>query len=192
MVLAVCPTFKDFFGSFSFQTLLAFIGALAWLPWLVERCQEPKIFGRVISYALNDGNFNHRNGILHFFKLSITTANQNIHIKELKISVKYPGDENWYKGKIFWGRYSSWLLDDIGTLKQLIIPPDQFIGFTNFLAKDKTNFYYLTFIVENRPFGMFEKVKFDFSNFKDGLVSFEIDGAKIDNDEILFDDSIWR
>ncbi len=60
------------------------------------------------------------------------------------------------------------------------------------LEKDKSNFYYVTFLVEHPKIEEFEKIKFDFINHKDDKKSFEILNTEINSDRMLFDDNIWK
>jgi hypothetical protein len=72
------------------------------------------------------------------------------------------------------------------------LPSENFLGFTNVLEKDKSNFYHLTFLIENKKFEHFESLKFVFTNYKNKSRSIEISNKEINNDVILFDDSIWE
>lgn len=129
---------------------------------------------------------------MYFFKLSISCINKNFNIKTIDIFVKYPNSNEWKKGSIFWARTSSWVISNGQPSKQLTLPNDNFLGFINVLEKDKSNFYYLTFLVEHPQLEEFEKIKFEFINHKNDKKSFEILHKEINGDRMLFDDSIWK
>ncbi|WP_406845105.1 hypothetical protein [Flavobacterium soyae] len=175
----------------SWETVIAVIGALAWLPWIFDKCSSSRIYGNVISYVLNGGTFNNKEGLLYFFKLSISCINKNVNIKSIDIYVKYPNTSEWKRGSIFWARTSTWTINNDEPQKKLTLPNDNFLGFINVLEKDKSNFYYLTFLVENTELQEFEKIKFEFVNHKNSKKSVEISREEIDEDRMLFDDSIW-
>ena len=176
----------------SWETVIAVIGALAWIPWIFEKLSTSKIYGNVISYILNSGKFNDKEGLMYFFKLSISCINKNFNIKSINILVKYPNSDEWKKGSVFWARTSSWIINNGEPSKQLTLPNDNFLGFINVLEKDKSNFYYVTFLVEHNQLEEFEKIKFEFINHKDDKKSFEILSKEMNSDKILFDDSIWK
>lgn len=176
----------------SWETVIAVIGALAWIPWIFEKLSRSKIYGNVISYILNSGKFNNKEGLMYFFKLSISCINKNFNIKSINILVKYPNSDEWKKGSVFWARTSSWVINNGEPSKQLTLPNDNFLGFINVLEKDKSNFYYVTFLVEHNQIEEFEKIKFEFINHKGDKKSFEILSKEINGDKMLFDDSIWK
>lgn len=179
-------------SNISWETIIAIIGALAWFPWLFDKLSSSKIYGNVISYILNSGKFNDKEGLMYFFKLSISCINKNFNIKSINIFVKYPNSSEWKKGSIFWARTSSWVINNGQPTKQLTLPNDNFLGFINVLEKDKSNFYYLTFLVEHPQLEEFEKIKFEFINHKNYKKSFEILHKEINGDKMLFDDNIWK
>lgn len=176
----------------SWETIIAVIGALAWIPWIFEKLSRSEIYGNVISYILNGGKFNNKEGLMYFFKLSISCINKNFNIKSINILVKYPNSDEWKNGSVFWARTSSWVINNGEPSKQLTLPNDNFLGFINVLEKDKSNFYYVTFLVEHNQLEEFEKIKFEFINHKDDKKSFEILSKEINGDKMLFDDSIWK
>lgn len=174
------------------ETIVAILGALAWLPWIFEKLSSSKIYGNIISYVFNSGKFNNKEGLIYFFKLSISCINKNFNIKSVDIFVKYPEKNEWLKGSIFWARTSTWVIENGKPSKQLTLPNDNFLGFINVLEKEKSKFYYLTFIVEHNILEDFEKIKFEFINHKNEKKSFEISQSDINGDRMLFDDNIWR
>jgi len=177
------------------ETIIAIIGAFAWLPFLIEKFSSSKIYGKIISSVVcegfvSNGHSKRKDGLLYFFKVSISCINKNFNIKSVDIYIKYK-DKNWVKGSIFWVRTNSWNIE--GRPKQLILPNDNFLDFINVLEKDKQQFYYVTFIVEyKKTYEDFEAIRFDFLNYKKRKVSFEILRENISNDSILFDDNIWK
>ena len=192
MIILCIQALKEQVSNISWETIAAITGALAWLPWIFEKLSFSKIYGNVISYILNSGNFNNKDGLLYFFKLSISCINKNFNVKSINIFVKYPNSNEWKKGSIFWARTSNWVINNGEPTKKLILPNDNFLGFINVLEKDKSNFYYLTFLVEHPQLEEFQKIKFEFINHKNKKRSFEILHKEINGDTMLFDDSIWE
>jgi hypothetical protein len=175
------------------ETILAIIGALAWIPWIYDKATPSKIYGHLISNVMNQGNFNNKDGTLHFIKLSLTCMNKNFNVHKTTIRVKYINNDTWYNGKTFWARRSSWVIDPTQNIsKQLVIPNEDFLGFTNMFEKDKSKFYYLTFLVEKDILEEFEIIGIDFEDPNGTTRTVEFRSENIDTNNILFDDSIWR
>ena len=59
--------------------IVALIGALAWLPFLIEKCQKQYIEGKIISSYNNITEDNKQ--ILFLFKLSIVSVNKDFLLK---------------------------------------------------------------------------------------------------------------
>ena len=123
----------------SWETLIAILGALAWIPWLFDKFSSTKIFGNIISYVVNEGNFNGKKGLLYYFKLSISCLNKNFNIKTFEVYVKYPNNEKYFKGNVFWARTSRWTIENGKPGKDLKLPNENFLGFINVLEMDKSN-----------------------------------------------------
>lgn len=176
----------------NWELILGLIGALAWIPWLFDKFTPAKLYGNVISQFANQGTFNNSPGVLHYLKLSLTCINKNYNIKEIRIQVKYTNDERWYNGEIFWARTSTWVMADNITRKQLTIPNTEFLGFTNILEVDKSRYYYLTFMTEKEQIQEFEIIRISFYDFKGKHEDIIFNATQINENNILWDDSIWN
>jgi len=183
-------------SNWNWELILAIIGALAWLPWAIDKLTPSKIYGNLLSQLLNSGEFNANGekkiGILHFFKISITCVNKNFNIKSILIDVKYKEDNNWYHGEIYWARTSTWAMPGNAEKKSLTIPHTEFLGFTNVLEKDKSKFYYLTFITNKKELAEYEIVKITFTDFKENRREINFISEEIDSNKILWEDEIWK
>jgi hypothetical protein len=176
----------------SWETIIAIIGALAWIPWVFDKWTPSKLYGSLISNFTNQGVFNTKSGTMHFLKLSISCINKNFNVSECNIEIKYLNNDEIYSGNIFWARTSRWTMDTQGTVKSLIIPNSEFLGFVNMFEKDKSVFYYLTFIVEKTTLEEFEEINITFKNPKGKKIKLKFKSADINPDKVLFDDSIWQ
>ena len=173
--------------------IIAIIGALAWTPWIYDKLKPSRLYGTVISNFSNQGRFNDKNGTMHFLKLSISCINKNFNVNDITIQIKYKNDANWYDGKIFWARISKWAMNPQGTEhKELVIPNEDFLGFVNLFEKDKSKFYYLTFLAETKTMRDFEILRIIFHDPKGLSESIEFRSENINYDRILFDDNIWH
>lgn len=179
-------------SGFSWETAIAILGALAWLPWIYEKMNPSKLYGRLISNFENQGRFNQKTGTMHFLKLSISCMYKNFNVDDISIQIKYLNNGEWYDGNVFWARTSIWSMNAEGTVrKHLVIPHENYLGFVNMFEKDKSGFYYLTFIVEKEQLEEFEIIRLTFRNPKQITESIEFRKENINPDSVLFDDSIW-
>jgi hypothetical protein len=186
-------TITEQFKNISWETIIAVIGALAWIPWVYDKFTPSKLYGSIISNFTNQGRFNTKSGTMHFLKLSISCINKNFNVSECSIEIKYLNNDEIYHGNIFWARTSRWSMDPQGTIhKNLIIPNEEFLGFVNMFEKDKSVFYYLTFIVEKATLEEFEVINITFKNPKGKKRSIEFKNSDINPDKVLFDDNIWQ
>lgn len=183
-------------STWNWELIIAMAGALAWIPWVYEKFTPAKIYGNLISTLTNQGSFNTGekkiNGVLHFLKISVSCINKNFNIKNIEIQVKYENDVNWYSAKIYWARTSVWTMPGIIEVKKLEIPSTHFLGFTNILEKDKSNFYYLTFITEKQELVEFETIRLNFHNYKQQTEIIEFNKKDIDPNRILWENEIWK
>jgi hypothetical protein len=186
-------TITEQFTNISWETIIAVIGALAWIPWVYDKCTPSKLYGSIISNFTNQGRFNIKYGTMHFLKLSISCINKNFNVSECTIDIKYHNNDKIYHGNIFWARTSRWSMNPQGTEhKNLIIPNEEFLGFVNMFEKDKSVFYYLTFIVEKATLEEFEVINITFKNPKGKKKNIEFKNSDINPDKVLFDDNIWQ
>lgn len=193
MINLCVQTITDQNENISWETIIAVIGALAWIPWIFDKFTPSKLYGSIISNFTNQGRFGQKSGTLHFLKLSISCINKNFNVSDCIIEVKYINNDIRYTGDIFWARTSTWAMDPQGTVhKNLIIPNQEFLGFVNMFEKDKSGFYYLTFIVQKTSLEDFEEISIIFKNAKGKEEKLQFRNEDINPDKVLFDDSIWH
>lgn len=183
--------------TWNWELILAIIGALAWIPWLVDKYTPSKIYGRLISNLINQGQIQNGNELIHskmhFLKLSITCINKNFNVKDISIRVKYQNNNEWYTGNTNWAHTSIWAMPGNNSgKKKLILPNEQFLGFTNLIEKDVSKFYYLTFFVEKEDLQEYESIVLTFHNYNLNTQEIRIVASEIDQHQILWDDSIWE
>lgn len=177
----------------SWETIVAILGAFAWLPWIFDKMNPSKLYGKIISNFVNQGQFNNKNGTMHFLKLSISCMNKDFIIDEIDIAIKYKNNQKWYAGSIFWARTSTWVMDSAGvSKKELVIPNENYLGFVNMFEKNKSSFYYLTFIVEKDTLEEFETIEISFTDPKQTIEFLKFQAENINPDRVLFDDNIWK
>lgn len=186
-------TISEINSNISWETVIAIVGALAWVPWIYEKLTPAKLYGSLISNLSNQGTFNTKFGTLHFLKLSISCINKNFNVVDCSIKIKYFNNEKKYDGSIFWARTSRWSMDPQGRVtKNLVIPNEEFLGFVNMLEKDKSVFYYLTFIVEKNTLEEFEEINIKLKNPQGKEKYIKFKSSELNPDKILFDDKIWQ
>jgi hypothetical protein len=199
---------------FSFTAIMAFIGALLGLSLtfisLYDKfLKKSKVFSKIISFYTSDGEFDLKlddkpkqmqYGIRYVLKLLLNVTQENLNYTEMKVFVKFNGNENEYEGRIHSPR--NFTNCKVGSENfQLILPHDKIIYYMSALEKDKSTLGYLTFIVPdiNKEFKgkWIEKynkpnyIRLDFIG-SDGKTykSNEME-LMIEEEKYIWEDSIW-
>jgi hypothetical protein len=174
------------------QTIVAIIGALAWVPWLFDLVRPAKLSGKLISHYENGGEFNDRVGLLHLVKLALCTSNKSVQIRDIAIRIKYVDENQPRTAKWYWARFSHWTWPSPeNAQKKLIISPECFLGFRISLLKDEPIVTYLTFFSERPGLAGFEWFELSLIGFNGKARKVRFSASEIDSEQMLFDDSIW-
>lgn len=64
-------------NNFSWDTAIAVLAALSWVPWIFKTFDTPKLDGKILSHFQNQGVFRNINGTFHFL----------ISIKQIKTAI---------------------------------------------------------------------------------------------------------
>lgn len=172
-------------------TIAGLVGASAWLaPWVYKKLTKPELKGRVVSYFLNAGKFNGKSCLMHFFALNVISVNRCFNINNTNISVEY-SSSNSYSGKLFWARKNEWAGPNNERLR-LEIQPEDTLPFVGTIPQDVTKRIYLTFMVDKAEPEEFEKIVIVFTEESGHKSIVEINRQSIDDDQILWDDRIWK
>ncbi|SRR6266511_4364673 len=173
-------------GGFTWETVVAIIGALAWLPWVFEKLQKPKLEGRLLNQNMKKD----KEGLLYLLNLSITSLRKQFTIKEVRIGVKYPGDKKEYNGIIRWLNDSFWE-DPNGIKARLKIPSNEFLGFMNKIPKDDSYKCHITFFVDKGTVEEFEYISIEFTPYSGSTQTIRFNRNEIDSKLFFWDDTIW-
>lgn len=164
--------------------VMSFIGALAWLPWIVDIIAKPKLKCRLISHFENFGSYNGQPGTLYFVALNVISLRKPFHIRDTRVSV------DGRAGNLYWARFSKWCGPNNEALTLLINPEDT-LPFAGTIPQDITKTIYMTFKVdgpESKPFGQIDIVLIAHSGNQETIT---IRNKEINGDQILWDDQIW-
>jgi hypothetical protein len=174
----------------SLEAIIAFVGALAWLPILYDKLRVPVLKGKLISYHMKKGIYDQHEGLLYFLSVSMISLHNQFEIKKIKIKVKYSGDETEYSGKVFWS--SDYLWDDSnGNKLKTIIPAGEFIEFISAFPKDSSQRFHVTFLVDKGMEEKFDSIKFEFYPYDGEKQIVQFNQKDLDFSLMLWDDTIW-
>ncbi len=161
-----------------------------------EKVIKTKVYGKVISktYSQN-GKYTFTNfskeskeitGQQYILKFSLTCLRKNLYYKDVKVNLTYKGEI--ISGFIYYTNYNTNTNMD-GSVSKIKTPADQFITFNTVLEKDKVNFYYIKFIVENKkgPI-MYDELELEFVRPNNKTIKVKID--EIDNDQFFYDETL--
>ena len=73
--------------------LISIIGALAWIPFLVDYCAPHKLQGKLISNYANFGKFNGQNSSMFLFKVGLISENHELVFRDIDIRVRFANSD---------------------------------------------------------------------------------------------------
>ncbi|MCC9063392.1 hypothetical protein [Flavobacterium piscisymbiosum] len=167
--------------------IIGLIGALAWLPIILENLKEQKIEGKIIS-SYNNTNKD-KTQIFFLYKLSIVATNKDFLLKDIDLKIKFKSSSEI----ISTSRNNRIVVFNIdGNFKKLNVPDNTFLNNLSILKKDSPEVGYLFFSVDyckDEPIDYVEFKFISFDNKKEKSIRFT--NEEIKNEKLLFDDSIW-
>jgi hypothetical protein len=167
--------------------ILGLIGALAWLPTIIETCKKPKIDGKIISRY---NNITHdKKQLLFLYKLSVVATKKNFLLKDIDLKTKFKSSSEI----ISTSRNNRQIVFNIdGKLKKLNVPDNKFLNNLSVLKKDSPEVGYLFFSIDydkDEPIDYIELNFISFDEKKEKKLRFS--SYDIKEEKLLFDDSIW-
>jgi len=184
-----------------FTLIASIIGALAWLPTIIDKLQKSKIQGKIINYfqAYNSHitypvleETRTLEGLQYIIKLSFVVTNRNFNLRDIKVNLKYHNDPKIYKGELFWPNNFVNTNSMTGRKQRLKISPNESISFLHSLKKDETINAYLIFIVNKKVPANFEEFEFVFINHKKEKLKMKFRREDIDFKNILREDDMFE
>lgn len=167
--------------------IIGIIGALAWLPIILENLKEQKIEGKIIS-SYNNINKD-RTQIFFLYKLSILSTNKDFLLKDIDLKIKFKTSPEI----ISTSRNNRLVVFNIdGYFKKLNVPDNAFLNNLSILKKDLPEVGYLFFKVDYNKDEPIEYIEFKFSSFDNKTEKkLRFTNEEIKEEKLLFDDSIW-
>ncbi len=186
--------------------VISIIGALAWLPSILEWCRKPIVKGRLVgltyseegSYEADDPRTQSKiriKGICYYPKLALTALHKNFNVKLINVFVKYPNDPQIYKGTIYYApeiNLSFKLRSGKQERKTLCIPPSEHITLLTVLEQGKMAAVFIPFIIDKGTFSFFDWIEFRFFDYKDKYQSIIIRKDDIDIPNTIFEKQYWK
>lgn len=144
--------------SFNYWTLIPYIVSILSIIFVVyDRTLKSKIFGKIISittsiqakfkYTDYKGNSKILEGQGLLLKISIGVYKKDLSFSDINIYANYDSSKKM-KGEIYWTNKEILKMGDKEF--DLVIPPNQFLTYNNFIEKNKVLFFYVKFIVPNK------------------------------------------
>jgi hypothetical protein len=128
-------------------------------------------------------------------KLSLSSKNDDFFLKDIKVFIKYPGNDSEIEATIWiWktnGLSLTFIENAMEVNKTLNINPNDYILNFTVLPKNASLTGYISYSVSYTKDEMFEYVKYQFIDFNDKVKERIITKADIRSNKLLHDDSIW-
>jgi hypothetical protein len=187
----VSETFKGEYkmnNNWQFWTtfILALIGALAWMPHILDFFKKSKIEGKTIS-RYNNINAD-KTETIFLFKLSIFSKNKSFNLKQISCEIE---DLN---GKIFLAtaRNNRLIVFTFEKPYKLLVPENQFLNNFSLLPADKNVVGYLCFHFAGNLDRKLRTTTFILESFNKRVQRLRFQESDVHKEQLLFDDTIWQ
>ncbi len=175
------------------EQIVAVVGALAWLPTIIDYFKNPIIRGRIISQYGNVGSVP-GGGLCSIIlqKISVFSANRDFFLKDLDVYIKYPNSDE-IKCTVWTWRNLEFSFDSNGksVKKKLNINKNEYILHLTVLPKNQSIVGFVSFTISPIKDEKFEYIKYRFKDFKNNIKELKISKPEIIDSTQMFDDSIW-
>ena len=167
--------------------ILALIGALAWIPDIIEYFKKISLNGKIISRYNNLTADKQQTFFL--FKLSILFMNKSFNLKQIRCEI-VDNDGNIYKSTARNLRKIVFGFDD--GHYQCTANGDEFLNnFAVFTSGANVSGYLFFSFHENLDRSI-KSTKFIFESFEGKVLSLNFNETEIRGDELWFDEDLWN
>lgn len=177
-----------------FIFVLSLAGALAWTPYLCELFKPAKVQCKLIGWLKGEGITGSRwddwegkqittKGILYLPRLSVTSLNKDINVKDIQIIVKYPKDQKEYIGQsIILDKINVDVKDSDGVKhrKLIVIPQEEQAGMLSVIGRNDVQLFFVPFMLDKAIPDKWESIEFRFIDYSDNSYSYTIKFSDID------------
>jgi len=163
--------------------LISIIGALAWLPRILDKLKKQELHGKIISRY---NNFNDKETFF-LFKMSLFSKNKTFHLMEVSCSIEFED------GQQFSSIARNMRKVVFNQNEELQILGKDFINNFSILPNDVNVEGYLFF-----SFGFVKqtvkitKTTFIFKSFENQTKTLPFNEKDIDDRQLFYDDTIWK
>ena len=172
-------------SKFWLTIIIAAIGALSWIPQIIELLKPNKISGKIISQYFNF-TADHNN-ILILYKLSVVSMNKDYFLKDINLKIKFESSEVLTSIS----RNNRLTVFTFERPKKLLVPNNEFLNNLSIFPKNKAVVGYLFFSVPHSNEENIKTVEFEFLSQQKGIKTLKFSSADIIKEKLLFDDTIW-
>ena len=181
---------------FWIPVIIGFIGALAWLPQIIEWSLKPKLDAKITSQYENAGYFLNDTvrGTIVVQKLTLFSKNKDFFNKSIKVFLKFPDREKEVEAKIIVARKLSFTFPENGELvkRNLNINTNEYLLHISVFPKNASIVAYLIFKLNFSVKSNYEYIRYEFISFKGKELEIVIPASEIEANELIHDDNIWK
>lgn len=172
---------------------LSLLGALAWVPTIIDFFKKPKLIGRILAFEAFNGTFNEEEKVMYFFEINMISLNKSINVLDLDIGLKHVGSRNIVKGEWYW--FNNFEVFKFNKRFKLDIPVDSTIPFKGNINNTEMQKVYLTFttdIHQELEESKLDELHLTFHDAKGKKRKINLKLNKIDEKQIMWDDKVWK
>lgn len=187
---------EDLGWQFWTTAMLGLIGALAWLPSILEWTRKAKIEGKIISQYENVGAFSIDSaiGTIVVQKLSIFSRRKEFFNKNIKVFLKFPNRNDEVEAQVIVPRKLLFTFEEnkAKVVRELDIESNEHILLFTIFPKDESVTGYIVFKLNFKIEQNYEYVRYAFNGFGDKKLELKIPSSEIKANELLHDEQIWK
>jgi hypothetical protein len=189
---------KENFGwQFWIATIIGLIGAMAWIPQILEWSLKPKIYGKVLSQYENPGKTlaTGIEGTIVLQKISLFVKNKDFVIKKMRVYIKLPSNSKEVEATVITPRSLYFKLDNgFGKKedKRLNIPTSDFLSTMSLFPKNQSVTGYLVWQLDFEIHSNYEYIRYEFFDYSNKKLNLLINSKDIIATELAHEEEIWE
>lgn len=165
-----------------------FGGLIGWGREIYYFINGSRITGKILSQYHNIAGAD----LVFLQKISIFSQNLDFYLKDIKIFVKYDGDEEIECTNMVWRNLKfTFIINEQSSLKTLEISQVKYIQHQSIFPKNTSIVGFISFKVNPYKDERFEYVKYIFEDFKENKKELIIKRKDINDNTLHFDDNLW-
>ena len=177
---------SEWIKNWNWPLILGVIGALSWLPYVIEIFSPTEIHGKLISIYGNVGTSRNTEATLFLTKIAFFTKNRNYNVRDIELRIRF--EKSGWKRAVITNQRSTIFTFPDGPRK-LNLKNEDFLNNLIVFPKDSPVVGYINSYIPGSVDERILEVEIILNSFKGENKKLILQSPPIE--QMLFDDSIW-